>query len=170
VDEVTWVFDAATGLWHKRSHIDHGRHHASSYVRAFDKHIIGDYSTGKLYQWSLDIYDDAGRPMIAEAVCAPIHRLRDRMRFKSFEVDIDAGVGLTGAGVGIDPQIVMEFSDDKGKTWSNERPRPMGKLGCYLERAIWYRLGQGRDRRFRIRISDPVKRAILGTAYVEAAP
>jgi hypothetical protein len=40
----------------------------------------------------------------------------------------------------------------------------MGALGEYKQRAIWRRLGQSRDWVFKFRVTDPVKRVILGAS------
>lgn len=61
---------------------------------------------------------------------------------------------------GRDPQIMLDWSDDKGKTWSTEITASMGKIGEYGTRVIFRRLGSSRDRIFRVSISDPVKRVI----------
>ena len=68
---------------------------------------------------------------------------------------------------GQDPKLMLDWSDDNGHTWSNQLSEPMGKLGEYDTRVMFRRLGSSRDRIFRISISDPVKRVILG-AYLEA--
>ena len=68
---------------------------------------------------------------------------------------------------GRDPQLLLDWSDDNGKTWSNQRSGSFGKAGEYRTRVKFYRLGQARDRIFRVSISDPVKRVITG-ANLEA--
>jgi len=68
---------------------------------------------------------------------------------------------------GQDPQILLDWSDDHGRTWSNQLSASMGKVGEYTKRVKWFRLGQSRDRIFRITISDPVKRVII-SGHIEA--
>lgn len=68
---------------------------------------------------------------------------------------------------GRDPKLMVDWSDDHGKTWSNQREQSMGKIGEYRKRVRFLRLGSARDRIFRISISDPVKRVIL-SATLEA--
>lgn len=63
---------------------------------------------------------------------------------------------------GEDPKLMLEWSDDNGATWSNQRTASLGKVGEYQTRVKFHRLGQSRNRVFRISISDPVKRVILG--------
>ena len=77
----------------------------------------------------------------------------------AFELDVEAGVGLT-EGQGVDPTIYLSWTDD-GKTWSNEYAMPMGELGRYLTRVRWTRLGQFRNRVFQIVVSDPIDLVIV---------
>jgi hypothetical protein len=57
---------------------------------------------------------------------------------------------------GRDPQLVLRWSDDSGKTWSNERLMNCGQAGAFKTRAIARRLGRSRDRIYEISASDPV--------------
>lgn len=63
---------------------------------------------------------------------------------------------------GYNPQVMMQFSDDGGFTWSNEYWASAGKCGERLARARWNRLGQSRDRIFRATFTAPVKWIIIG--------
>jgi hypothetical protein len=63
---------------------------------------------------------------------------------------------------GVDPQAMLEWSDDGGHTWSNEHWASIGKMGEYRKRVKWRRLGRSRDRVFRLTITDPVKVVIIG--------
>jgi hypothetical protein len=68
---------------------------------------------------------------------------------------------------GREPQLMLDWSDDNGKTWSSQRYASFGRVGQYLQRVKFHRLGQARDRIYRVSISDPVKRVIL-SAELEA--
>lgn len=161
----TWVYDIATNLWHERESFDIGRWRVNSFAYCYDKNMVGDYTNGKIYYLDLDTYTEDGETMQAIAHSPPIWRDNRRFSMSEFRVDFDAGVGLT-SGQGSDPQIMLQWSDDGGNTWSNEHWRDMGKIGEYYKRAVWRRLGGSRERTMRITISDPVKRQILG-GYAE---
>lgn len=62
----------------------------------------------------------------------------------------------------VDPKAVLTWSNDGGHTWSNDHEASMGKQGEYKKRIIWRRLGYARDRVFRVMISDPVKKVLIG--------
>ena len=55
-------------------------------------------------------------------------------------------------------------------TWSNELWVGIGAAGVTKNRAIWYQLGEARDRVWEVNFTDPVQRDIIGaTLYAEAA-
>jgi len=62
---------------------------------------------------------------------------------------------------------MLQWSSDGGFTWSDEVWRRMGKIGEHSHAIYWDRLGRGRDRVFRIAISEPVK-VVLVDAWVDA--
>lgn len=163
--EASWAFDMTTNLWHERAYTNGGileRHRASCHAFAFGKHIVGDYVNGNLYQLNQSSYDDNGTAITRMRVSPHVSQDMNRMFYSKFQLDIETGTGLDGLGQGVDPQVMLQFSDDGGHSWSNEKWASFGKIGARLSRAIWRRLGQSRDRVFKIVITDPVKVAILG--------
>ena len=82
------------------------------------------------------------------------------MYHHDLQLDIEAGVGLdAGVTPGATPQLMLQWSDDGGHTWSHEHWVVAGPIGEYRYRALWRRLGRSRDRVYRIRQTDPVKTA-----------
>ena len=66
---------------------------------------------------------------------------------------------------GINPQVMLRWSDDGGHTWSNEHWKSMGLTGEWGRRVIWRRLGMTvklRDRVYEVSGTDQVKIAIMG--------
>lgn len=161
----TWCFDATTGMWHERAYNNGGtleRHRANCHVYAFDIHIVGDYATGKIYKLDVNARTDNGAPISRIRAAPHLSAQGNRLFYSKFQLDIETGVGIDGLGQGVDPQVMMQFSDDGGHKWSNERWTSFGAIGATRKRAIWRRLGQSRDRVFRIVITDPVKVTIIG--------
>lgn len=70
---------------------------------------------------------------------------------------------------GGDPQVMLRISNDGGKTWVAEVWRDAGKVGEYLRRVRWNRLGAARRRVFEIAVTDPIQWRITG-AYIETEP
>jgi hypothetical protein len=161
----TWVFDMQTKLWHERAYLSSGvlqRHRAQTHVLFNQKHIVGDYANGKIYELSRSYFDDDGNPM--PKIRRSPHVSSDMVRqfFSQFELDFEAGVGLDGTTQGTNPQVILRWSDDGGHSWSNEHWGSLGKIGQTRWRAQWQRLGSARSRVFEISVSDPVKVVILG--------
>ncbi len=85
--------------------------------------------------------------------------------YQWLQIDVEAGVGLS-TGQGSDPQIILQWSDDGGHTWSNEHLLSAGKQGEYGKRAMLKQpLGRSRDRVFKVAMSDPVKWALLNAYF-----
>ena len=163
----TWVFDAATGIWSEWESYDDldvlGRHRVCCHTVGFDMHLGGDYNDGRIYEMDLDTYTDDGDPIVRQRRLPVLADGRRWVRHIQLEVDFERGVGLDGAPPeGVDPTITMQYSDDHGKTWSDERDAAMGALGAYETRAIWRRLGRSRNRVYEITITDPVKVSLIG--------
>lgn len=166
VGDRTWCFDASTGVWHERAWRDPvdgtlHRHRGQCQMTFGGKNIIGDWQNGKLYVLDLDVYTDNGDPIVARRTGAYI----SARSYNMLQIDFETGVGLT-SGTGSDPVASLQWSDDGGKTWSNEHVAQIGKVGEYQLRVRWRRLGTprrfGLSRVFRVTITDPVKRAITG--------
>jgi hypothetical protein len=101
-----------------------------------------------------------------------IRRLRQSPHFSAehafqfhtwFQLDVEAGVGDVTS---TDPQMMLQWSDDRGHTWTSELWVSAGRLGEFKRRAIWRRLGRSRDRIYRVVVSDPV-RWVLIDAHLE---
>jgi len=86
----------------------------------------------------------------------------DRLLTESNDYIITQGAPLAP---GVDPQVMLRWSDDGGHTWSNEHWKSMGRIGRTGYRTIWRRLGMTlklRDRVYEISGTDAVKIAIMG--------
>lgn len=60
------------------------------------------------------------------------------------------------------PLILISYSDDGGRTFTNDREGIIGRIGAYLTRVRFMRLGSFYQRVMRLRISAAVKVAIIG--------
>jgi hypothetical protein len=166
----TWVYDAAMQMWHQRAYLDPTtgkltRHRSNCHVYYAGKHVVGDYETGEIYALDLDyMLDRAGDPLpairAASHVTTPDYK---PVVHRRVQVDFETGVG-TVDGQGANPVVMLDWSDDGGHTWSNQHAASLGQIGQYKTRAVWTRLGRARDRVYRITITDPVKRTVLGAS------
>jgi len=158
----TWCFDASTNMWHERSFYNaathkHEHHRAASYAFFQNTHFVGDRSNGKIYQLTQNAMDDAGDAILRERVTPVLNPHGTRLIFDELEL-----IAQVGQQSDIDPQIIVDWSDDRGKTWSRSRQQSLGKTGEYGKRVIFRRLGQAFGRVFRVRMSDPVRLIITG--------
>jgi hypothetical protein len=83
--------------------------------------------------------------------------------------DTIAVVTADPLGYNATPVAWLSWSNDGGRTWSSEYSASLGKQGEYRTRLIWRRLGSPKNRIFRLRIADPVKRVILGAVINDGA-
>jgi hypothetical protein len=170
----TWVFDIATNEWHERESIDANynslkRWRGNCFANAYGRLLVGDAFSNTIAFLDPDTYTELGVPMIGSCVAPPIHSDRKRVFMSRYELDVEAGVGLT-TGQGSDPQIMLDWSDDGGHTWSGvQQWSSLGRIGEYRHRMRWLRKGQARERIIRATMSDPVKRTILA-AHADLAP
>ena len=160
-DEGCVVYDAANGLWHERESFTVERWRANNYARAYSKHLVGDYLIGTVYEMSLDNYADGSNALQRRVITPPLHMNGVKVSMSEIQIHFEAGIGLT-SGQGSDPQVMLDWSDDGGKTYSNEKWRSIGKIGEYRKRTIWRQLGAFRKRNFRFTYTEPTKYTIYG--------
>lgn len=161
VNAKTIVYDNTTDKWHERSSDDEGRWRSGCYAYSWNKHLVGDYETGSIYELDLDTYTDSGQEIQRSVISPPIHAGGRRIAMHGLYADIEAGVGIT-SGQGSSPKLMLSFSDDGGKTWVNGVDVDMGPIGEYNYKAMWNRLGSFFQRSIKLSVSDPVKVAIIG--------
>lgn len=70
---------------------------------------------------------------------------------------------------GYNPRVMLQVSNDGGRTWSNELWEYAGQVGQYSWRVRWNALGKGARFAFRVRMTDPVSFEIA-TAYLSYLP
>lgn len=161
----TWVYDITTQQWHQRAWLHPSgelyRVRPRCHLYFGGRHLVGDYENGNIYEYDLDTYSDNGNPLPAIRACSTLQSGLEFQRNTSFRLDMDTGVGLT-TGQGSDPQAMLRWSKDGGKTWSSSIWRTFGAIGDYTKRCIWHRVGGGERTVFEVTITDPVKRNIVG--------
>lgn len=162
VGDLTVVYDLATGLWHQRSNYSRGSALARCHAFAWGRHFVGT-DDGRILEMSLDLFEDAGEPLVAEVVSMPVHAQRDFLSIGSVQIEMDTGLSPLGG----EYRVRMAVSGDGGRTWSPDREASIGATGDYLRRVIWRKLGARRDWRMRFTISDPFRRAILAQMHLE---
>lgn len=178
---ISWAFDVEINQWHERAYFSNGsysRHRPNFHIFAYGKHLVGDYEDGRLYEQRLDIYTDDTQRIRRLRSAQYIADDLEYLYFEQFQLDMQTGVGLEGDGsyggafsdgfddgfqIGdalmpdTDPQLLLSWSNNGGHTFCSEIAAPVGKIGQYGVRAIWRRLGRGRQRVFRVVFSAACK-------------
>lgn len=159
--DTTLVYDFATQQWHERSYQntqtnEKEQHRGSVHIFFGKKNLIGDRDSGNIYELSLSKYDHAGEAMHCERISPHYDNEKALMSHNTLELDCEVGVGLT-SGQGSDPQIMMQYSNSGGRTWSSELWKSVGKKGEYRQRPRWTRLGVARDRVYKLRYTEPTQ-------------
>ena len=161
----TWVYDASTQLWHERTYLGSfgfERHRVDCAAVAYGINIGGDYASGNIYSLDQANFTDNNISIVRMRTAPHLSKNLNRLFHSRFQLDMETGVGLSGSSQGVAPLAMLQWSDDSGHSWSNEHYTSIGPIGATKRRVIWRRLGEARDRVYRVMISDPVKVTLLG--------
>ena len=152
VTDRTFCFNMTSGEWFElKSGTSAFR--GKSVTKIYNKFLVGD-SSNKVGYFD-DVHTDYGDTIFREKASQPfLSADGDDYRLGRIEAWFEAGTGDAATS----PQVMMDFSDDLGKTWSNETWRGIGKVGQYGVRAQWRKQGLvNRNRVYRFKASDPFK-------------
>lgn len=164
----TWVFDDMTDMWHERLSYEPysnqwNRHRSNCFLSFQNQRLVGDYQNGSIYKLNRQTYTDNGWPLVAWRRTPHVWDggARERVYMASLQIEFSPGVG-NQTQLGYDPQVVLTQSKDGGTTYGQEIRRSLGKVGQYIKRTIFRRLGVTRDTVFDVKVYDPVKRDVVG--------
>lgn len=173
----TWVYDMAENVWHERASYDTSLSQFGRYQPWFHAfipewgqggmHIVGDPSTGKLYEQSLNYYSDDGAAIQYQRAFPHLLNENKNLFHHRLEAYLE-----TGAGGSTDPQLIvgLDWSDDRGHTFNIYTINQSGGAqGEFTKRIVWRRLGRSRDRVYRIGVQGTTKVAMTD-AFLEATP
>jgi len=159
--EGTFIYDASTQLWHERQSYGQQNWRAAFVLRDDNITLVGDSLSNRLGILSADVFTEWDEPLVSTVVSPTT----PRGQHSSLELEYESGVGTDGQGT--DPQVMLQYSEDGGRLWSNEIRRPLGQRGDFKRKAIFNRLGTPRlgNRVYRSSVSDPVRRTLIA-AYL----
>lgn len=161
----TWVYDISQNLWHRRGYFveatgeyiaDRGMSHTFN----FGKHLVGDWASGNIYDLSTAYYDDAGTPIRGLRRTPTTSKENKWIYFDELEFVLGTGLPpavplFDGDGNPRPPEIMLRWSNDGGKTWSNWYFLSVGFVGEYDKRVIKRMLGRARKRLWEVAWTDP---------------
>jgi hypothetical protein len=156
----TWVYDLLSQTWHERADLDevgqYKAHRVTHAVSAWGLNIVAGGT--KVYTLEDDVYTYDGDEIVRERSSPhDTEPFLDRKFFGELVLNCKTG----DAALGVEPLIGLSWSNDGGSTWGNELFRSAGKTGERLARLVWRRLGQSRQRVWRIRCSSNAPFAII---------
>jgi hypothetical protein len=152
---VTWVYDATTKTWHNRGTYGLDYWTAGFHAQAFGLVIVGNSASNQIGKLDPLVYDEWGETQRMSWTYQPVYAENRRANHDRMEIVLETGVGLT-SGQGSDPQMMLDKSDDGGKTWDALPNKDIGNIGEYRKRVVWNRLGSARQRVYRAAVSDPI--------------
>ena len=161
-DNKTLVYDASIGdndmAWSVRETYGLGRDRTSCYAFAFGKHLVGDFVSGVLYELDDETHTDGGLPIVWSRTTAHIISDYKRVRHNEVVLNFQTGVGVED---GTDPLCYLTYSDDGGHSYITPREASLGVIGQRKNRTMWARLGNSRDRVYKVFGSAPVKTVLI---------
>ena len=160
----TWVYDAKEQAWHQRAHSINGvfpnRERYSCHVFAFNKHLVGDFENGTIYQLDTSVGTIDGARIERERTAPPWAIQEARLRVSSVQLDMDEGIGNSNDAN--DADFWLSYSKDGGNHFSPEHAQSAGDEGEYANRVVWRRLGHARNWIFRLRTFTPHSHVLKG--------
>lgn len=185
----TWVFDAsiedANLAWHQECCVGSDgqlhRHRANCHAVINGLNVVGDHTLGTVYRLDLDSYVD-----VIEGQTRPITCIRSfphlgqgrlggsgqmvnmdgrRVQFARFQLDLECGTAPLDVS-GNPAQVVLRWSDDRGRTWGTDVLQTAGAPGRFETWPQWLGLGMARDRVFEIQHSIAAAAACQG-AFID---
>jgi hypothetical protein len=160
--EGTFIYDVTTQLWHERESYGSSTWNWSSAVNFNGLVLVGDTTSNAIGQIDPRTYDENGTTQRMEWIYQPVYAEQRRVFHDRLEMVFESGVGLT-TGQGSDPEVMLDYSDDGGRTWTSLPNQSLGRLGEYYKRVVWHALGSSEQRVYRASISDPVSVTLIDT-------
>jgi hypothetical protein len=159
----TWLFNESASLWTNLAFgTDGDRHLISDYQFIYGKHLVSDRRNGNIYELDFDTYTDNTEVIQRRRDTLSINgetfgRPGSKVFMNHLQLVIEPGVSLVSA----ESQIIMQYSDDNGRTFSSERFASIGQQGDYTYKVEWWGLGDFYNRMFRFTMSDPIKWTLI---------
>ena len=153
----TWVYDVTTKQWNEKESYGRTRWRAHWAMNIYGGVWVGDEDTGKIGAIDPKIGTEFDDRLVMSWTYPSVYAEKKLAFHRELEVILEGGVGTD------EPEIMMEVSDDGGRTFEFLPDRMFGKVGNYRDKVTWTELGSSEDRVYRGAISSPVQRAVHST-------
>jgi len=164
--ETALVYDISTRLWLEWAYLNSfGQYElplTNALFYAFGRTLGLDRISGKVYHQSAAYYTDDGQEIARDRIFTHIFDDGNPFLIKNLTVNFETGVGNTSVA---DPKVMLYLSNDGGRTFYTYYESALGKIGEFLSRVVFWRLGRHRQCTFRVRVTDAVKTVITGGSF-----
>ena len=164
----TWLFNEEAGIWTSLAFgTDGSQHLISDYQFIYGKHLVSDRRNGNIYELDFGTFTDNGDTIQHRRDTIAVNggtfgREGAKVFMDRLELIIETGTSLVTA----ESKIIMQYSDDNGRSFSSERWLPIGDQGEYRHKLEWLGLGWFYTRMFRFTMSDNIKWVLI-SAHVD---
>ena len=164
--ETALVYDVSTQLWCEWAYLNEFGQYESPLTNylfyAFGKTLGLDRNNGNIYHQSQNFYSDNGDEIARDRTFTHIFDNGNPFLIKNLVLNFETGVGNTSV---TDPKVILYLSNDGGRSFYTYYECALGKIGQFLSRVVFWRLGRHRQCTFRVRVTDAVKCVITGGQF-----
>lgn len=127
---VTWVYDAATGMWHQEAFEvaltgQFQAAHRWNHMFVFGKHLVGDWQSGKVYEMQIptlngstwNFGDDDGAPIVRIRRAPHISKTQRRQFFNELQLFVQPGLGSVPIPSSSPTFVVLAESGNPSNSW-----------------------------------------------------
>jgi hypothetical protein len=155
----SWGYDQTSGMWHERgvwNGLDFDVMNVRACIDTPTANLVLSRTGSGVYAMSQAFYTETDGVTGLRRVRRAPHLIttQNRIRYSHFRLLMESGIGLP-FGQGVDPQVMLRYSDDGGQSFGPESLASAGPIGAYAVLVDWWQLAQGRDRVFEVSTSDP---------------
>lgn len=137
----TWVYDTITGAWHERKLYTAGAfapavtcyHAYVEWPNGTKQHLTGGPTDAKVYDTSVNFYDDDGADMQWERCLPYLYNGGKRIYCGRMDLEMETGTVASGA----EPVVSRASSDDRGHTFSTDEDAGIGLHNDYSKVVSW---------------------------------
>lgn len=160
----TFVYNEGLGQlgWFELSSgINGGKYQATSILQCYGKILCADETNGNIYELDRKVFTNNSETIKRVRVTGAINgdllgAKGRRIQMSKAKFIMSTGNGLI-SGQGENPRILVEYSDDGGRTWEHGEWPEIGRLGENTLQVEWCNLESFYERFVRISVTDPVE-------------
>jgi hypothetical protein len=120
---VTWVYDCATQMWHRRSFWNaqtgtRTAHRSCSHAYCFGMHLVGDWASGNVYQMSISQTMDFGNVIKRVRRAPHIANENEWMFYQQLQIDVETGLTPSQLLPGQAPPTFYTLADSSSNLWN----------------------------------------------------